>query len=438
MLDEYDGMISRDCTGAAHFLEASDGKLWFPTLGGIAVIDPMNLAVNEIAPPVAISRFQVDREPVFSRQNLDFAPGKKRFAFEFAGLSFLAPEKVRIRFRLEGFDEAWIDAGADRSVDYTNLPPDAYALRVIAANNDGVWNREGTTLRFRLRPYFYQRPVFYVVLVAFVALALRGLHRWRLRTVRQRNLELERIIAELERTQKERQQLFRQLESAAAEMERFVYTVSHDLKSPLISIKGFLGYLRKDMAADQWDRAAGDADHIEKTADKMRRLVDELLELSRVGRVVSHPTEVSMSQLAAEAAELVAGRIAERGVELVIEPDMPVVLVDRQRLVQVFQNLIDNAVKFMGHERAPRIEVGCRRRAGEERFFVRDNGRGIDPGDLEKAFEIFKRLHGGEGTGIGLAIVERIIEAHGGRTWAESEGKGHGATFWFTLGLVKK
>ncbi|MCP4662100.1 MAG: GHKL domain-containing protein [bacterium] len=438
LLDEHDGMISRGCTGASHFLEASDGKLWFPTLGGIAVVDPMNLEVNEIAPRVAINRFQVDGEPVLAHQDLDFDPGKKRFAFELAALSFLAPEKVRIRYRLEDFDDDWIDAGAERSAHYTNLPSGEYALRVIAANNDGVWNHEGATLHFRLRPFYYQRPGFYAVLVVLVALAVRALHRRRLGSVRKRNLELERIVAELERSQSERLRLIRQLESAAAEMERFVFTVSHDLKSPLVSIKGFLGYLRSDMAAGEFERAELDAKQIDTAADKMRHLVGELLDLSRVKREVNAPTEAAISELAGEAAELVSGPISERGVELLIEPDMPVVLVDRERLVRVFQNLIENAVKFLGDERAPLIEVGCRRDASTPIFFVRDNGRGIESGDLEKVFEMFERLHGGEGTGLGLAIVERIIEAHSGRIWAESEGRGRGATFCFTLGLTQK
>ncbi len=436
IFDESDGMISRDCTGAAHFLQASDGKLWFPTLGGVSVVDPRNLPRNVVAPRVAINRFEVDGEPVDFYQELVFEPGKKRFAFEVAALSFLAPEKVRVRYRLEGFDEDWIDIGAERSIDFTNLPPGEHAFRVIAANDDGVWNREGATVRFRLRPFYYQRPGFYVLLAVVLVLALRGLHQWRLRTVRDRNLELERIVTELERSQQERQRLIGELSSSAAEMERFVYTVSHDLKSPLVTIKGFLAYLRKDMAAGKVSSATRDADHIENAAEKMRHLVGELLELSRVGRVVNDPTRASMTELAEEAAELVLGRIAERGVRLVIEPDMGAVTADRRRVVQVLQNLIENAVKYLGNQEAPQVEVGRRRETDETVFFVRDNGQGIDPGDLEKVFEMFERLHGGEGTGIGLAIVKRIVEAHGGRIWAESEGQGHGAMFYFTFGTV--
>lgn len=434
IFDESDGMASRDCTGAAHFLQASDGKLWFPTLGGISVVDPGNLPRNAVPPKVAINRFEVDGEPVDFYQDLDIKPGRKRFTFEIAALSFLAPENVRVRYLLEGFDEDWKDLGTGRRVDFTNLSPGEHVFRVIASNDDGVWNYEGASVRFRLRPWFYQRPAFYALLALAIVFVLRGLHSWRLRTVRERNLELERIVLELERSQKERQRLIGELRASAAEMERFVHTVSHDLKSPLVTIKGFLSFLRKDMEAGHQESALRDADQIDNAAEKMRRLVGELLELSRVGRVVNDPEAAAMSELAAEAVENVSGRIAERGVALSIEPDMDIATVDRQRVVQVFQNLIENAVKYLGDQAEPRIEVGRLQVSGEAVFFVRDNGQGIEAADLEKVFEMFERLHGGEGTGIGLAIVKRIVEAHGGHVWAESEGRGHGATFCFTLG----
>jgi len=433
LFDESDGMTSRDCTGAAHFLQASDGKLWFPTLGGISVVDPGNLPKNEVAPRVAINRFEVDGEAVDFYQDLEIKPGRKRFTFEIAALSFLAPESVRVRYRLDGFDEDWNDLDVGRRVDFTNLSPGEHAFRVIAANDDGVWSYEGKTVRFWLQPFFYQRLIFYAALVVLLVFVLRGLHLWRLRTVRERNLELEKIVAELERSQKDRQRLIGELRASAAEMERFVYTVSHDLKSPLVTIKGFLSFLRKDMEVGNFESANRDADQIDNAAERMRRLVVELLELSRVGRVVNDPTQASMSELAEEAAEVVSGRTAERGVRLVIDPDMGMVTVDRHRLVQVFQNLIENAVKYLGDQDDPRVDVGCRRNTDGTAFFVRDNGQGIDSTDLEKVFDMFERLHGGEGTGIGLAIVKRVVEAHGGRIWAESEGRGHGATFYFTL-----
>jgi signal transduction histidine kinase len=219
-----------------------------------------------------------------------------------------------------------------------------------------------------------------------------------------------------------------------AELERFTYTVSHDLKSPLVTIRGFAGLAGTDLAAGDTARTRQDLGRIVAAADKMHRILDDLLELSRVGRVVHPPEDVSLGDLAREAVELVKSQPGRSHVAVEIAPDLPVVRADRRRLLEALQNLVENAAKFAAGEREPRVAIGVRRDGDEPVFFVRDNGRGIEPRFLEKVFDLFEKLDPGvEGTGVGLALVRRIVEAHGGRTWAESEGPGHGATFCFTL-----
>ncbi len=219
-----------------------------------------------------------------------------------------------------------------------------------------------------------------------------------------------------------------------AELERFAYTVSHDLKTPLVTIRGFAGLASTDLAAERADRVRQDLGRIVAAADKMHRLLDDILELSRVGRVVNPPEDVPLGELAREAVELVRGQLAPRGVEVAIAPGLPVVRADRRRLVEVFQNLVENAAKFAGDRANPRVEVGMRSTGGDRVFFVRDNGRGIEPRFLERVWNLFEKLDpAAEGTGVGLALVRRIVEAHGGRAWAESDGPGSGATFCFTL-----
>ena len=148
----------------------------------------------------------------------------------------------------------------------------------------------------------------------------------------------------------EKQHLIDELEARNEEMERFAYTVSHDLKSPLVTIRGYLGMLEKDMAAGQTERVEGDLRRIYAAAGRMGQLLDEVLELSRVGIQTNSHEFVSMSALAREAADNVAGAISQRGVALTIEPRMPPVRGDRPRLLEVLQNLIENAVKFMGDQ----------------------------------------------------------------------------------------
>ncbi len=248
-------------------------------------------------------------------------------------------------------------------------------------------------------------------------------------------LENARLYTELQQELHERQTLIAELESKNAELERFTYTVSHDLKSPLITIKGFLGFLEQDAANGDAQRLATDILRIADATDKMQRLLNELLELSRIGRLMNPPQLIPFGELVREALELVQGSIQAGEVEILVEQGLPEVHGDRARLVEVLQNLLDNAVKFMGPQQGPRVEIGLRGQdeSGKPVFFVRDNGIGIAAQFHERIFGLFNKLDSQtEGTGIGLSLVKRIIEVHGGRIWVESE-PGKGTTFLFTL-----
>ena len=232
----------------------------------------------------------------------------------------------------------------------------------------------------------------------------------------------------------ERKQMEERLEKKTAEMERFTYTVSHDLKSPLVTIKTFLGYLEKDLNAQKSERVARDLGFIHGAADKMGELLNELLKLARVGYNANDIVNVPLQQVVQEALSLVAGQLAERRVQVQITQDPVWLTGDRARLVEVFQNLIDNAVKFLGGQPAPLVEIGVESTAGEIMIFVRDNGKGIDLPHQSKVFALFHQIDDcAPGSGLGLALVRRIVELHGGKIWVESDGAGHGTTFRFTL-----
>jgi PAS domain S-box-containing protein len=241
-------------------------------------------------------------------------------------------------------------------------------------------------------------------------------------------------ITERKQAEAEREALIRELAAKNAELERFTYTASHDLKSPLVTVRGFLSFLERDALEGNHEQLKADIQRIQLATDRMTRLLDELLDLSRVGRVVGPAKPIPFAELAEEAASLVAGRIAQRGAQVRIADDLPVVLGDRVRLVQVVQNLLDNALKFLGDQTQPLVEIGARREGAQAVLFVRDNGIGIDAGDRERVFGLFDKLDPqAEGAGIGLALVKRIVELHGGHVWVESEGRGRGSAFCFTL-----
>ena len=234
----------------------------------------------------------------------------------------------------------------------------------------------------------------------------------------------------------EREALIQELAKKNAELEQFTYTVSHDLKSPLVTINGFLGYLEQDALSGNVVRLKKDMQRIQEAVHKMQRLLNELLELSRIGRMMNAPDMIPFNELVNEAVDIVHGTLKERGVTVQIHPKLSAVYGDRPRLVEVLQNLIDNSAKYMGDQNAPLIEIGQRSEDAEHGmpiFFVRDNGMGIAPEHHERVFGLFNKLDSrSEGTGVGLALVKRIIEVHGGRIWVESKA-GMGSTFLFTL-----
>lgn len=243
-----------------------------------------------------------------------------------------------------------------------------------------------------------------------------------------------RDLTEARTAAEEREWLIRELEAKNRELERFNYTASHDLKSPLVTIKNFIGLLEKDIETNDVTSVKDDLRRIGAAADKMHELLDDLLELSRLGRPANPPRPAAMDPLLDEVLELVHGVISERGATVIRDHELPVVLADPQRIKVVWQNLIENAVKYSRPGVPPRIHVGARQGKDGTAFYVKDNGIGIDDRYHLRIFEQFHKLDAAtEGSGIGLSLVQRIVEGHNGRVWVESDGLGRGSVFWFLL-----
>jgi light-regulated signal transduction histidine kinase (bacteriophytochrome) len=244
--------------------------------------------------------------------------------------------------------------------------------------------------------------------------------------------EIERLNTELEQRV---QQRTGQLQAVNQELEAFTYSVSHDLRAPLRGMSGFARVLEEDYGDRLDEDGRRYLEIIKSNAAQMGQLIDDLLSLSRLGRQPLRATTLSMESLVQEAFRQAAADAPDSPIELSVEP-LPNCRGDANLVRQVLINLLSNAVKFSRNAAAPRVEVGSKRENGEVAYFVRDNGAGFDMRYAGKLFGVFQRLHGPDefaGTGVGLAIVKRIIDRHGGRVWAEGE-VGKGATFYFTLG----
>ena len=263
-----------------------------------------------------------------------------------------------------------------------------------------------------------------ITLIGFVLIALANF---------QTNLEKARLM-HLQKINNDLKSISNQLEQQVAELERFTYTVSHDLKSPLVTIKGFLGMLKKDMEENRQDRVQNDFERITRATEKMGTLLSELLELSRIGRTANPSEEVNLMTLTREALEMLDERIRSTHITVHISPDLSKVNGDHTRLREVLENLIDNAAKYMGDQPNPQIEIGKRESEIETIIYVKDNGMGVEPQFHSRIFGLFEKLNPAtEGTGVGLALIKRILEVNGGKIWVESEGLGKGSTFCFTI-----
>ncbi len=240
-------------------------------------------------------------------------------------------------------------------------------------------------------------------------------------------------ITERKNVEKERERLIGDLEATIKELQAFAYTISHDLQGPLVTIESFARALRSDLEERNTERVEEDIASIEIGISRMQRLLKGILEYARVGRVVEPTENVPFKEIIKESLEQLAGQIRSSKASISLAETFPTVYTDRMRMVQVLNNLIQNSTEYRDKKRPLTIEIGHRSSAGEVVFFVRDNGMGIKADKLEKVFELFYRgVKDSKGTGAGLAIARRVIEAHGGRMWAESE-VGKGTTMYFTL-----
>jgi diguanylate cyclase (GGDEF)-like protein len=325
-----DGMRSVECNGwwQPAGWRSRDGRLWFPTVKGLAVIDPARLRQNTLVPPVVMERVVVDDVAVPMEEGVALAPGRRRIELQYTGLSLLEPSRVAFRYMLEGFDEGWVEAGSRRSAFYTNLPPGRYHFRVRAANNDGLWNEQGAGFRFTQRPRFTQTLWFYALVVAGVALAGLGLHRAQVAGLHALKRTLEKDVAghmvELEKRNKELDAANTQLASANTQLERLA---TEDGLTGLFNRR----YLN-DMLDKEWARAAReksqvglvllDIDHFKKlndayghpTGDEALRRVADVLKMSihRPGDVAARYGGEEFAILLPGTHQAGAGILAER------------------------------------------------------------------------------------------------------------------------------
>ena len=413
--------------------KGQDGRLWFPTIKGVAVVDPDYRKRNEQVPPVRIERMAVDGEAVDLAARPVLGPGRRRIEFTFTALSFLVPERNRFRTLLEGYDRGWSPESGQRQVAFTNLPPGRYVFRVQACNNDGLWNTQGARLEFELRPHVYETRTFLVLAITAVLLATFAGLRWRFRILQRRERELETLVQERTRDLSRVNEELLQANRMQGELQRIAV---HDLKNPLQAIIGSAQTIQYRMPENPLGLSL--ADGILDASGRMLHLIQEMLEVSRFesGDIKLDLRRLDLGELAGEAADAFSGPMLQKDQTLTLDLAQGIeVLGDREWMREVLENLISNAVKFS--PAGARITVRTEAAGDRVRLAVQDQGPGLTEEDQQHLFGKFQRLSarptGGESSsGLGLSIVDHLVRSHGGRVWAESQ-PGEGATFWVEL-----
>ncbi len=427
--DQSDGLQDNEFNTNA-FLRSRRGELFFGGVVGLNRFHPLDQQDNPHTPEVVITEVKVLNKPLelpLSVSWLDeivLGHEDRMVMFEYVGLEYTAPGRNRYRYKLEGFDQGWIDAGTSRSATYTNLEPGGYEFHVISANNDGVWNPVGASIRVVVEPPFWKTWWFRgFIAVVIVALLYVG-SRLRDRRMKEQNRELEDRVRS--RTV--------EWELANAELEAFSYTVSHDLRAPVRAINGYTRMLLEEHSSALDSEGKRVLGVIATRTKRMGDMIDDLLTFSRTGRQTIVMSQVDMGEIVRSIlSDLLSPEVRSR-LQLT-QATLPSAHGDAALLRQVWINLISNALKFSGGVEHPSLEVGGRTESDGTVFWVRDNGVGFDMTYRHKLFGVFERLHSQdefEGTGVGLAIAQRVVKRHGGRMWAESE-IGKGATFSFFL-----
>ncbi|HVM48882.1 MAG TPA: triple tyrosine motif-containing protein, partial [Candidatus Acidoferrum sp.] len=405
-----EGLTSQKCSGGFQpgVCQSADGRLWFPTAKGLAVIDPRGFTTNTVPPPVVIEELLVEGKPVAlpPDQSPGAAPpvqipaGKQRFELRYTGLSFAAPDKVRFKYKLEGLEHDWMDAGPNRFVQYSYLPPGDYTFRVQACNNDDVWNELGASLAFTVLPRPWQTWWFKGALLALGGGAVAAVAVWAVR------LRVRRRLEQLERQ--------RALERERARIARDIHD---DLGASLTRISLLSQGVRAELEGKPG--AAADADQIYSTARELTRAMDEIV-------WAVNPRHDSLDSLSAYLGRFAQSFLSTAGVRCRLDlplnpPHWPLSADVRHNTFLAFKEALNNVAK---HAHASEVRISLELEPDAFVLLIADNGRGFDwaalKGQPAPADDAAR-----PGAGNGLLNMRRRLEEIGGTCeWDAAPGEG--------------
>jgi signal transduction histidine kinase/ligand-binding sensor domain-containing protein len=448
--DIYDGLQGKEFNAASAF-RTSKFEILFGGTNGFNMFTSKHTAKRTDEPEVLFSSLKIFNKPVYPNDNfgvleanisqvdsLTLSYKHSVFNIEFKALTLKANEKVKYAYFLEGFENDWNYIGNKTSATYTNLDPGEYIFHVKSTNSDGVWNDIERLLHITISPPFWKTWWFQLIVASLILGAVYLVYYIRVRNIKAYQVKLEKKIDE--RTRELRQQQDKlikaadELSSKNEDIQRFTYSLSHDLKSPLNGIKGITELISLDAAVKDIPDLEKHLNMIGISCDTMSTLIEDITEMAKMGKIENNYEFLDANEIIALAKNLVIGKLEVHEVELTISDNLPEIYGDKNRMIQVFGNLLDNAIKYMGDQTNPTIEVKAEKIEDTVQFEVSDNGSGMDEKSLKKLFSPFERFHANvKGTGLGLYMIKQIVESHSGQIRAESPGKEMGTSFFVTL-----
>ena len=442
----HDGLQENEFN-ANSFYKTNQYEMLFGGNNGFNIFTSNQAKKNSDEPKVVISDFKIFNKSV--RPNDSFEVLKKDISqvdsitlrydqsvinFEFNALTFRNAENVDYAYFLEGFEDEWNYIGNKTTATYTNLNPGDYRLRLKSTNSDGAWNDREKSLLITITPPFWKTWWFRTVLILSIFICIIIAYKIRIRSIKRYQAILEQKIhqrtKELRSQKKKLSKAAKELSEKNEEIQRFTYAVSHDLKSPLSNIKGIAGLIPLEFGSEDNTEIENCLDLINVSCNIMDSLIADITEIAKLGKIENKKELLDTDEIMQLTSDLVRGRLNVGNVRLHIAEKLPNIYGDRNRIIQVFGNLVDNAIKYMGDQKHPKIVVEAFEFGDSVKFTVTDNGSGMDENSLEKLFSPFKRFHRDvKGTGLGLYMTKQIVESHDGKITAESPGKGLGTRF---------